>query len=97
MEILLVLAAVAMFVVTVVSLSQIGRPYTPPVRRVEAPWQPTWLAVTPQEMWMQSLEREVHYGRMTATEAIDALQTGLRSTSTASISGNGNGKSEPGE
>ena len=77
MEILLVLAAVVMFVVTVISLSQVGRPYVPLAHRevrAVAPWQPSWLAVTPQEMWIQNLERRIYYDQMTAIEAISAFE-----------------------
>lgn len=38
------------------------------------PWQPTWVAETPQEMWVQGLEREVYYGTLTFKEAVDVLQ-----------------------
>ena len=97
-ELLLVLAALVMMTVTIMALSQVGRPYVPHASpRVVIPWQPTRLAVTPQEMWLQSLERQIYYGQMTISEAMSALQTGLDSMASESISGSGSERSEPGE
>ena len=81
-EILLILTMIVMMLVVggVLSIAvgaQIGRPSAKVTVRGE-PWQPMWLAETPREVFVQSVDRQVYYGQITTEEAATLVMADYR-------------------